>query len=94
MQVQLSINGHDFLALLTRNFIDLDTADDLHLQCIEAPNSLRVAVANADGISNVGIYNGLIVQIGTKSFIINYYNIKLGGYDFVLRVNWLSFLLV
>jgi predicted aspartyl protease len=94
MQVQLSINGRDFLALLdsgsTHNFIDSDTADDLHLQRIEAPNSLRVTVANGDRISKVGVYNGLTVQIGIESFIIDCYGIKLGGYDFVLGVNWLS----
>ena len=94
MQVQLSINGHDFLALLdsesTHNFIDLDTAVDLNLQCTSAPNSLNVAVANGDQISNVGIYNNLAIQIDIESFITYYYSIKLGGYDFVLSVNWLS----
>ena len=94
MQVQLSINGYDFLTLLdsgsTHNFIDSDTTVDLNLQCTSAPNSLKVEVANGDQISNVGIYNNLPVQIDTESFIIDYYSIKLGGYDFVLGVNWLS----
>lgn len=69
MQVQLSINGRDFLALLdsgsTHNFIDSDTAADLQLDRTDAPNSLQVAVANGDRISNVGIYNDLTVQIDT-----------------------------
>jgi hypothetical protein len=87
MQVQLSINGHDFLALLdsrsTHNVIDSDIADDLNLQRTSALNSLKVAVANGDQISNVGIYNNLPVQIATESFIIDCYSIKLGGYSFV-----------
>ena len=94
MQVQLSINGRDFLALLdsglTHNFIDSDTAVDLNLQRTPAPNSLKVAVANGDQISNVGIYNNLSVQIDIEPFIIDGYSIKLEGYDFVLGVNWLS----
>ena len=69
MQVQLSINGRDFLALLdsgsTHNFIDSDTAVDLNLQRVSAPNSLKLAVTNGDQISNVGIYNDLAVQIDT-----------------------------
>ena len=94
MQIQLSINGRDFLALLdsgsTHNFIDSDTAVDLNLQRTPAPNSLKVAVANGDQISNVGIYNNLSVQIDIEPFIIDGYSIKLEGYDFVLGVNWLS----
>ena len=38
----------------------------------------------------MGIYNNLSVQIDTEPFIIDCYSIKLGGYDFVLGVNWLS----
>jgi hypothetical protein len=49
-----------------------------------------VAVANGDQISNVGIYNSLPIRIDTEQFIIDCYNIQLGGYDFVLGVNWLS----
>ena len=94
MQVQLSINGRDFIALLdsgsTHNFIDLDTTVDLNLQRTSTPNSPKVAVANGDQISNVGIYNNLSVQIDTEPFIIDCYSIKLGGYDFVLGVNLLS----
>ena len=94
MQVQLSINGRDFIALLdsgsTHNFIDSDTSVDLNLQRTSAPNFLKVAVANGDQISNVSIYNNLPVQIDIESFIIDCYSIKLGGYDFVLGVNCLS----
>ena len=94
MQVYISVNGRVYLALLdsgsTHNFIDSDTADDLQITWTNAPNSLSVTVANGDRISNVGIYNNLRVQIDTKIFNINGYNIKLGGYDFVLGVNWLS----
>ena len=94
MQVQISINVRDFLALLdsgsTHNFIDSDTADDLQLPRTRAPNSLSVTVANGDRISNVGIYNNLRVQIDTEIFNIDCYSIKLGGYDLVLGVNWLS----
>lgn len=94
MQVQISINGRDFLALLdsgsTHNFIDSDTVDDLQLPRTNAPNSLSVTIAKGDRISNVGIYNNLRVHIDTKIFNIDYYNIKLGGYDFMLGVNWLS----
>jgi hypothetical protein len=66
--------------------IDSNTAVDLNLPHTSAPNSLKVTVANGDQISNVGIYNNLPVQIDTESFIIDCYNIKLGGYDFVLGV--------
>jgi len=94
MQIQLSINGRDFLALLdsgsTHNFIDSDTSVDLNLQRTSAPNFLKVVVANGDQISNVGIYNNLSVQIDIEPFIIDGYSIKLEGYDFVLGVNWLS----
>jgi len=94
MQVQISINGRDFLALLdsgsTHNFIDSDTADDLQLPRTRAPNSLSVTVADRDRISNVGIYNNLRGQIDTEIFNIDCYSIKLGGYDLVLGVNWLS----
>jgi len=94
MQVQLSINGCDFLTLLdfgsTHNFINSDTAVDLNLQRMSTLNSLKVVVANGDQISNMGIYNNLPVQIDTESFIIDCYSIKLDGYDFVLGVNWLS----
>jgi hypothetical protein len=94
MQVQLSINGRDFLALLdsgsTHNFIDLETTAELNLQQTPAPHSIKVAVANGDQISNVGIYNSLPIQIDTEQFIIDCYSIKLGGYDFVLGINWLS----
>jgi len=38
----------------------------------------------------VGIYNNLPVLIDSESFIVDCYSIKLGGYDFVLGVNWLS----
>jgi predicted aspartyl protease len=93
MQVQLSINNRDFLALLdsgsTHNFIDSNTADTLQLPRTRAPNSLSVTVANGDRISNVGIYNNLTVQIDSEIFTIDCYSIKLGGYDFVLGVNWL-----
>lgn len=65
MQVQLSINGHDFLALLdsgsTHNFIDSVTAADLQLHRTDAPNSITVTVANGDRISNMGIYKNLTV---------------------------------
>jgi predicted aspartyl protease len=50
MQVQLTINGHDFLALLdsgsTRNFIDSETAEALHLNRLEAPDNITIVVAN------------------------------------------------
>ena len=85
-----------FQALLdsgsTHNFINLDTIVDLNLQRTFAPNSPKVAVVNGDQISNMGIYNNLSVQIDTEPFIIDCYSIKLGGYDFILGVNWLSLL--
>lgn len=91
MQVQLSISGRNFLALLdsgsTHNFIDSDTAADLNLQRTPGPKSLKVAVANGDQISSVGVYNNLLVEIDTEFFTIDCYNIKLGGYDFVLGIN-------
>jgi predicted aspartyl protease len=94
MQVQLSLNGRDFLALIdsgsTHNFIDSAIAIDLNLQQTPIPHSIKVAVANGDQISNVGIYNSLLIWIDTEQFIIDCYNIQLGGYDFVLGVNWLS----
>jgi hypothetical protein len=94
MQVQLSLNGRDFLALLdsgsTHNFIDSAAAVDSNLQQTPIPHSIKVAVANGDQISNVGIYNSLPIWIDTEQFIIDCYNIQLGGYDFVLGVNWLS----
>jgi predicted aspartyl protease len=75
MQVQLSLNGRDFLALLdsgsTHNFIDSETAAELNLQQTPGPHSIKVAVANGDQISNVGIYNSLPIQIDTAQFIID-----------------------
>jgi predicted aspartyl protease len=69
MQVQLSLNGRDFLALLesgsTHNFIDLETAAKLNLQQTLVPHSIKVVVASGDQISNVGIYNSLPIQIDT-----------------------------
>ena len=63
MQVQISINGPDFLALLdsgsTHNYIESNTTTNLQLNRVEAPSSTTVAVANGDQISNVGIYHDL-----------------------------------
>ena len=64
MQVQLTINCLDFLTLLdsgsTRNFIDSETVEALHLNRLEAPNNFTI-VANGSRISNVGILNNLTV---------------------------------
>lgn len=58
MQVQLSINDRDFLALLdygsTHDFIDSDRVANLHLNWLVALGTLTVAVANGNRMNNVG----------------------------------------
>jgi predicted aspartyl protease len=61
MQVQITINGRDFLTLLdsgsTHNFIDSETAAALNLNRTEALDNITVAVANDNKISNAGIHS-------------------------------------
>lgn len=69
------------------DFIDSAMAINLNLQQTTVPHAIKVTVANWDQISNVGIYNSLLIRIDTKQFVIDCYSINLGGYDFVLVVN-------
>ena len=94
MQLSISINGNNLLALLdsgsTHNFVDSDIVTQLNLQSSTAPSSHRVAVTNGDHISNVGRYDAITFAIDNEQFKADFYNIELGGYDIVLGVDWLS----
>jgi hypothetical protein len=93
MKVKVIINAVALTALLdsgsTHNFVDMDAATRAGLQ-LTPRGDLRVAVANGDRVSSPGSCCNISISIGGEVFSIDCYELALGAYDMVLRVQWLE----
>nr|GLL41714.1 sodium/hydrogen exchanger 8 isoform X2 [Ipomoea trifida] len=92
MRVNLRLNNSPITALIdsgsTHNFVDSTTANRLGLTIRSCPY-LRVAVANGERITGLGICEDVILQKDSNYFPVNLYVIPLVGFEIVLGVHWL-----
>jgi hypothetical protein len=92
MVVPVLIKGERFLALLgtgsTHNFLRGDTMQRLGLTT-SGGEQLRVTVANGDRLPCVRIARNVPIVIGGAVFSVTCAGIDLGGFDFILGVDFL-----
>jgi hypothetical protein len=92
MVVPVLIKGERFLALLdtgsTHNFLRGDTMQRLGL-ATSGGEQLRVTVANGGRLPCAGIARNVPIVIGGAAFSVTCAGINLGGFDFILSVDFL-----
>ncbi|XP_066347641.1 uncharacterized protein [Miscanthus floridulus] len=92
MLVPVTIKGERFLALLdtgsTHNFLKGAAMRRLGLSP-SGGEDLRVTVANGDRLACAGIARDVPIRIADEDFIITCVGLDLGGFDFILRFDFL-----
>ena len=92
MHLPVFVHGHRLVALLdsgsTHNFINADHMHCLRLSTAPHP-TMRVLVANGDGVPCEGVARDVALAIGTEEFSISCFDINLGGFDVILGVDFL-----
>lgn len=74
----------------TKSFIARDFANKLNLKAEPLKGSLRIEIANQEVIPVNQIYPDCKIDIGGQSFSIDLIPFKLGEFDVILGMDWLS----